>query len=531
MSKKLSILLALLLVVCCALPACSGGQSTQSTQSSSPSPASQSSTQAVQPAEAKEKEVTIVYHFTSNTMDPALDARNLPVRSGSHETLTKIADGSMDITPWLAESWSSEDGVNWTFTIRSGVKFQDGTACDAAAVKASLERAISLSASVKSALYIESIEADGQTLTIVTSEPHPTLPSDLAFPLAAITKVDAPDIENKPIGTGPYKITDFTANAEIVLEKNDEYWNGDPKLDKVVILMNEDANARLLALQAGDVDILMKPSLQSLAALEGDSNYVVDTTVGVRDHLVMYNTTHRYLDNASFRKGMDCLIDRDTIVKSVMMNQATAAYGPFSEVFDFAPAYEKRAFGLENALVYFEEAGLTVKDGKVTDNGTPIVLTFTTYTSQDVFNPISQMIQSNAKQLGIELNIQIIEKPDDWLPANSDTWDMSLFSLPAVPRGDAANYLNSSIATNATRNYGKISNAEIDALINEFNVTSDVAQRNELAKAAAKIVDEECYNSYIVYPNITSVYRNTVKGFVTSGTEYYMVDANLDIDV
>ena len=534
MRKLCSLLVSIMLTVS-TLSACSGGQSAQSPSGEAAQNSSQaepqSKDQEAPPASEGNKEVRIVYHFTTNTVDPAVDARNLPVRSGSHETLTKIADGTMEITPWLAQSWESEDTVNWVFTIRSGVTFQDGTPCNAEAVKASLERAISLSESVKSALLIELMEAQGQELKIVTSEPHPTLPSDLAFPPTAITKADAPDIANAPVGTGPYTITGFTANAEITLTGNPDYWDGAPKLDSVVILMNEDANARLLALQSGEADILMKPAVPSLETLTQDSDFAIDSTVGIRDHCLLYNTAHPYVSSAAFRKGIDSLIDRDEIVNSVMLGEATAAYGPFSGVFAFAPQYERRQFGTENALKYFEEAGLAVMDGKVTDNGTPIKLTFATYVSQAEFSAISQMIQANAQAVGIELEIKIIEKPDDWLPQNSADWDMSMFSLPAVPRGDASYYLNACIVEGGVRNYCGINNSEINTLIGEFNVTADTGKRNELAKQAAEIIDQECYISYIVYPNIANAYRGTVKGFVTSGTEYYMVSKDLDIDI
>jgi peptide/nickel transport system substrate-binding protein len=517
--KKICYALVLIMLAVGTLSACSAVE------------AAQDSSQADLPASYGKKEVRIVYHFTTNTLDPAMDDRNLPVRSGSHETLTKIADRTMEITPWLAETWESEDAVNWIFTIRSGVTFQDGTPCDAAAVKASLERAISLSKSVKSALLIESMEAEGHKLKIVTSEPHPTLPSDLAFPPTAITKADAPDIESAPIGTGPYIITGFTPNAAITLTGNSDYWDGAPKLDSVVILMNQDANARLLALQSGEVDILMKPAVPSLAVLSQNNNYVIDSTVGIRDHCLLYNTVHPYVSSAAFRKGIDSLINRDEIVSSVMLGEATAAYGPFSDVFAFAPKYERRPFGTENALKYFEEAGLTVKDGKVTDNGAPIKLTFATYTSQAEFSAISQMIQANSQAIGIELEIKIIEKPDDWLPQNKADWDMSMFSLPAVPRGDASYYLNACIAEGGVRNYCGIDNSKINALIGEFNVTGDTGKRNELAKQVTEIIDQECYISYVVYPNIANACRRTVKGFVTSGTEYYMVSKNLDIEL
>ena len=143
-----------------------------------------------QPAASEDKEVTFLFNFASQTIDPHLDYT--PLRAGVTETLVKLGE-DLTIEPWLAEKWDTKDGQHWTFEIKKNVTFQDGRALDAEAVKQSLERAIKVNPGVEQVLKIKEMSASGQTLNITTEQPFPQFPSELVHPNASILDVNAAD--------------------------------------------------------------------------------------------------------------------------------------------------------------------------------------------------------------------------------------------------------------------------------------------------------------------------------------------------
>lgn len=172
---------------------------------------------------------------------------------------------------------------------------------------------------------------------------------------------------------------------------------------------------------------------------------------------------------------------------------------------------------------------MIIKKNKVYNaDGSAIKLVFISYTSQPEFPAITQVIQSNAMQLGIELRIQLVDNIDNWLAANND-WDLTMYSVFAVPRGDAGYYLNAFINPPSPYNYGHISDPLIGKIIHDFNVETNPEKRNAYAKKATEMIDQENYVSYICYPRIVSACNTRVKGWVTSRMEYYMLTKDLDL--
>ncbi|RXI69428.1 ABC transporter substrate-binding protein [Clostridium tetani] len=477
-----------------------------------------------------EKKVTYLYVHATNTLNPHLKASgNIPIRTGAVETLVRI-DEDLKLKPWLLEKWNSKDAKHWEFKVRKGIKFHNGTSLDANIVKANIEACIKNNPGIKNALNIESMEAKEDILKIVTKKPNASLPSEFVHPNTAIIDVNASDIDTKPCGTGAFKVENFKPNSSIQLVKNDKYWDGEVKVDKVNFEFNQDANARLQALQSGYADIIFKPAAESIETLKKDSKVTIDTMPGLRTNELLYNIKKPLTGNEYFRKGLDSLINRKEIVENIMSAQATIAYGPFMEGLPFAIDYKKNQFGLDKALENFKKAGLTVTDGKVLDNGKPIKLKVVTYASRAELPPIAQLVQSNAKKIGIEMNISIVEGENVDNHLKSDDWDFCVYSLLTAPRGDAGYYLNSSIKPEGSLNHGYINDDKLTAIINEFNSCIDETKQNELAKQATTIINKKNYNSYVAYPNVIVAYNNQrISNWKTSPSEFYMITKDLDV--
>ncbi|HWO96099.1 MAG TPA: nickel ABC transporter substrate-binding protein [Bacillus sp. (in: firmicutes)] len=473
----------------------------------------------------EKKELTFLSNFPSETLDPHLNWT--PVRAGMAETLVKMNE-ELKLEPWLAKEWKGdESGQVWTFTIKDNVTFQNGKKVDAKAVKASLERNIEVSEAMKNALKIKTMEASGQTLTITTEQPLPQFPSELVHPNTAIIDMSEGNVDQKPVGTGPFKVVSFEANNKLVLERYENYWDGKAKLEGATLTFNEDANARTLALQSGDADIVYRPAIESLESLNSDKSLKTDVVPSLRTHLLMYNTSDKALSDPNVRKAFDALIDRKEVVNSIMAGQATVAEGPFLPDFPFTPAYEKKEFGIKKAKDYLEAAGYEMKDGKALKNGKPLSLKLITYSYRPELPLMAQLLQSNAKQLGIDVDIQVVENIDEYLAAKD--WDLATYSLNTAPRGDASYFLNSAYMPGGAMNFGNIEHKEISRIVNELNQTVEEEKRNQLAKDAVTILDQEMLHSSIVHPNNFVAYKDYVENWVSSVSEFYMITKDLGV--
>ncbi|MGG4488566.1 nickel ABC transporter substrate-binding protein [Metabacillus idriensis] len=472
------------------------------------------------------KEVTFLSNFPYDTLDPHLNWT--PIRAGIVETLVKITE-DYKLEPWLATEWETQDkGKTWTFQIKEDVTFQNGKPLDAEAVKASFERNIKTSEAMSAALKIDEMKADGQKLTIILKEALPEFPSELVHPNAAIIDVSEENVETKPIGTGPFKVEAFESAAKLELVKYEDYWDGKPKLDKVIFTYNEDANARTSALQSGDADIVYRPALESLETLEKDSSIVTEVVPSMRTTMLMYNGKKETLQDENLRKALEALIDREEVVENVMAGQAQIASGPFLADSPISPSYEEKKFGLDVAKKYLEEAGYTIENGKAVKDGKPLELTLATYTYRPDLPLVAQILESNAKELGISIKIQIDENIDEYLMSKGN-WDLAIYSANTAPRGDAGYFLNAAYTVDGSLNFGKIQDDELTGMIQEFNGTVEEEKRNELAKKAVSLIDKKRYNSFIVHPSNYAAYKDYVKNYQISNSEFYVITKDIDL--
>ncbi|TWE03783.1 peptide/nickel transport system substrate-binding protein [Peribacillus frigoritolerans] len=487
------------------------------------------STESAKDQAGGKKEVNLLFNFATSSLDPNVDTSYVSLRAGITETLVHLNDKDLTIEPWLAKSWDSKDGQLWNFELREGVTFQNGKPMDGKAVKASLERAMKDSPAIKNALRIESIEADGNALTIKTVVPFPEFPSELVHPNTSIIDVKESDYINKPIGTGPFAVSKFIPGTAVDLIRYESYWDGAAKLERARFSFNEDANARSLALESGDADIVFRPEVESLENLEAKDGVKVESTSTFRVHQMTMNLERKALQDIHVRKAVDALIDRPSIAETILHGHAEVATGPFPSTFSFAPDYPKKANGMEAAKAFLDQAGYKKVDGVMQKDGKPLTFTLLTYSSRADLPLIAQVFQSDAGQLGIDVNIKQIEIPEEYMASNRD-WDLTTYSNLTAPRGDAGYYLNATYHPKGALNFSGADDDRLTSLIDELNVTVGQEERSDLAEEIAMYVDEQVYNSFILYPNTLVAYdADKVKNWITSRSEYYMLTNELDV--
>ncbi|TDQ34601.1 nickel ABC transporter substrate-binding protein [Aureibacillus halotolerans] len=487
------------------------------------------STPSAEP-ETNTKHLHFLYNFSTNSLDPHVDTSYVPLRAGITETLVRLDEENLTVAPWLAESWESDDGQYWTIQLREDVTFQNGKPMDADAVKASLERALEENVALQNALKIDTIEADGHTLTISLTQPFPEFASELVHPNVAIIDVTEPDIVNHPVGTGPFKLTSFTPGSKLELERYDNYWDGASPLDTVTFAFNEDANARSLALESGQTDIVYRPEVESLETLKAIEGIKVESTGTFRVHQMTMNVERESLKDVNVRRAVDALIDREAIVESILLGHGQVAEGPFLPSLPFAPSYPPRESGLDAAIAHLEKAGYTQQDGVMQKDGEPLTFKLLTYSARADLPLIAQVFQSDAKRIGIDVEIQMIEIPEEYMAANRD-WDLTTYSNLTAPRGDAGYYLNATYHPTGALNFSGTDEPELTAIIDELNQTVDQDKRAALSQQAATYVHEQMLNSFVLHPATIVAYNaDKVQHWVTTRSEYYMITNKLDVN-
>ncbi|MFM9278931.1 nickel ABC transporter substrate-binding protein [Paenibacillus jiagnxiensis] len=477
------------------------------------------------------KHISFLYNFSTSSLDPHVDSSYVPLRAGITETLVRLDEDKLTVAPWLAKSWESPDGQHWTIRLRENVTFQNGKSMTGEAVKASLERALQESAAIRNALKIDTIEADGHSLKITTTQPFPEFVSELVNPNVSIIDITEPDIVNNPVGTGPFKLKAFTPGSKLELERYDEYWDGASPLDSVTFAFNEDANARSLALKSGQVDIVYRPEVESLHSLDAVEGIKVESTATFRVHQLTMNMERESMKDLNVRRAMDALIDRQEIVDTILLGYGEPAIGPFLPSLPFAPKYEDSRLetGPEAAVQYLKEAGYTFQDGIMQKNGKPLRLTLLTYSSRADLPLIAQVFQSDAKRIGIDVQIQQIDTPEEYMAANRD-WDLATYSNLTAPRGDAGYYLNATYHPTGALNFSGAYEEELTAIIDDLNRTVEPGQRAVLAEKAANYVHRNVVNSFVLHPSTIVAYNeNKIANWVTTRSEYYMMTNKLDV--
>lgn len=483
-------------------------------------------------SESAVKKMTLLFHFKSSMLDPSNDL--VAVRAGITETLVRL-DENLAVQPWLATRWEAQGDDTWIFEIRNGVTFQDGAPLDAAAVQASLERAVSVNGALKNALDIKSMQAQGQQLTIVTNKPNPALVSELINPYASIINVEAEkamgtkNFNLAPVGTGPFKVTSFSPGIQIQLECYDGYWDGASPLQQVDFKFNEDGNVRSLALQSGEVDIATQLPAESVEPIEQSSDLHVESLPGLRVHFLLFNPAGEATKELKVRQALNLLLDRQSIANDVMLGYAAPANGPFNASLPFGSTDPVQPENVEQAKALLQEAGYVLENGKMVKDGQPLTLELLTYKARPELPLIAQVFQSEALKAGVTINIRTVENVDTAIRDNNN-WDIVTYSNLSAPRGDGGYFLNSALMPGGALNAADIEIDELSGVVNTLNAASDMDERIRLTQEAVEISKQYMPHAYIVYPNIIVGMSDRVTGWKPGAEDYYFMTNKMDVN-
>jgi peptide/nickel transport system substrate-binding protein len=426
--------------------------------------------------------LTVGLDAEPSTLDPA--ANSLSLANGSvyaavYEGLFVGTPGK-PAEPLLAESLvESEDRLSWTLTLRSGITFQDGTPLNAEAVKFNLERQKASPFNGPGLLPLVAIEVvDELTATLVLSEPWTALPSvlagvngQMASPTAA---ADPAAFARAPVGTGPYKFVEWVPTDKVVLAKYDGYWGEPAPLDELVFKFISVEAARVAAFEGGEIDAYTTITEATAEQAEADGAQVIappPTGYGFS----YINLTKAPLNDVRVRRAMQLASDREAIAEAYQgQGYADASFSPlFTNSPYWVPPADPPTFDPEAAKAL------------IADYGQPVKFTFKLLLgSQEIEDGVRASIEY-WNDAGMDVDLEII--PDlgtyinDVLTGNYD-----VLGFLGTSSGDPDTVFYNLLHTGGASNYGKYSNPEMDAALEQGRRSNDEAER----KAAYATVQE-----------------------------------------
>ncbi|MDL2237125.1 ABC transporter substrate-binding protein [Christensenellaceae bacterium OttesenSCG-928-K19] len=452
------------------------------------------------------QELVIGEQFDLTSYDPAdgmLDDTQILVYNGLIEL-----DADFNQVAGLAESWKmSEDGLVWTFQLRQGVAFHDGTPWNAEAAAANIGRL-----QQKELLAaIESVETpDENTLVINMAQPTFTLASDLA---RTTNSMVSPSVMGEDstlsaaVGTGPYKLASWTPESEYVFEANNDYWGGAPNLQKITFKVITDAQSRTMALESGGID--MMSGYQALAAIKQmiqDPAYQLITKTQNTSQAVFFNMESAPLDELAVRQAVGCAIDFDSLVTELLPGLASPPQSFFSPVFGDVvnPDVAMPEYDAIQAEALLDEAGWKKgEDGMRAKSGTPLAFTLTYSADNTEDSLLCPAIKDYLAAVGMDVTLNAVEGGAVWDLQVEKEYDMLMTNQSFIPTDDPT--MNYQSGYWHSGSYCKVyTSPELDAMIDELVVTMDAEKRRQLHWDIQTEIMEQA-------PMLIAFHRNSVR--------------------
>lgn len=458
-------------------------------------------------AKSDDNDLVIAIEGSVSSMDPANipDTNAISATRGCYEMMVAF-DENQELKGQLAESWEiSDDSLTYTFHLRKGVKFTDGTDFNAAAVKANYERIIDEKNNLRQRrTYIVS-NADGTETNRVESVETPddyTVVFKLTQPWAPFINrmtqfcIISPkaleeygnDVMNHPVGTGPFICTEWEEGDHTTFERNEDYWGEKAKVDSVTIKEVPEAGSRTAMLQTGEADLVYPMPADQIKAIEGTDDVNVLTTDSNIMRYVTLNMDLPELKDEKVRQAMNYAIDKEAYIKLMYSGYgkpATSIVPSIIGSYQEQPAYD---YDLDKAKELMKEAGY--EDGfKLTlwgDNSTQEIKGMT-------------FIKQQLAQINIDVEVSPMEPATvsdkiyvDKDEAEINMWYVNWSASDFTFDGSVRSLLYSTMCPPTSANTAYYNNADFDKLLDEGLATADQAKQDEYYGEAQKMAWEAC---------------------------------------
>jgi peptide/nickel transport system substrate-binding protein len=445
-----------------------------------------------------------------------------------YDGLVRYKSGTLEVEPALAKSWTiSDDGLSYTFKLREGVKFHDGTDFNAEAVKFNFDRMLKddhpyhdtgpfpLSFFFSSIADVTAVDAS--TVKFTLSEPFAPFLSNLAYPTGLIVSPAAvekygKDFGRHPSGTGPFMFKDWVSNASVTLERNPDYWDGAAPLEAVIYRPITDANTRVAEMLSGGLDLMVEVPPDNVGTFASDPAFTLFEQAGPHLWFLILNAKEGPFANKEVRQAVNYAVNKQALVDNVLQGTATVADGPTPPAFNWAhdDSLSPYPYDPDKARQMIKDAGFEGAEITfyVTDGGSGMLDPV----------PMGTAIQADLEAVGLKVKIETYEwntflgkvnpgiegKADmaemAWMTNDPDTLPFLALRTEAFP--DKGGF-----------NSGYYSNPEVDALLEKARTSTDQAERATLYKQMQQIVVDDAPWLFVANWKQNAVASARVKDF------------------
>jgi len=426
-----------------------------------------------------------------------------------------VPDENLNITPDLAESWDiSEDGTVYTFHLRDGVMFHDGTPCDAEAVKWNFDWILDEANASPRRSELANIEAvtveDPLTVKVVLKTafaPFLSIISDRAGYIVSPTarQTFGEDFTRNPVGTGPFKFVEWVKDDHVTFARFEDYWeDGLPYLDEIRYRPIPDASVALTELRTENVDFLYSVDPKDIAGIESADNLAYLEGPGVGYQGLWLNTASGPLANQALREAVSLAIDREALMLAAYFNVGQIAPGPIPpSSWAFDPDYPVVQRDLDKAREKLAEGGQP-------DGFSMVIKVANTPEGQK----ITQIMQASLLEVGIQAEIQTLEFGA--LLEAGEQGDFDALSLGWSGRIDPDGNIQPIFGTGGAFNYGKYENPTVDELIQQGRVEQDQEARASIYREIQQTLNDDAAYVFTYFPPASFAAVRSLKGFVVT---------------
>ena len=444
-------------------------------------------------------------------LDPALeeDGESFKVCDNIYDTLINYKDGSTEIEPGLATSWeSSDDGLTWTFYLRKGVSFHDGTPFNADAVLFSFNRqhekshpfhnvggsyvywvATGLSDIVEKITAIDEFTVQIQLKTAYAPFIYTIAITSFSIVSPTAVKKSGDKYSSNPVGTGPFKFIRWDRKDKIVLQANENYWNGRPNIDRVIFRSIPDNSVRLIELQQGNLHAMEFPNPDDLQQIRDDENIELLSQPGMSIGYLAMNMDKPPFDKHKVRLAINHAINKSVIIEHLYQGLGIPAKNPIPPTL----------WGYDDTIEDYEYNPKLAKE-LLTEAGYPDGFE-TTLWALPVPRPyipdgraLAEVLQSQLRNIGIEAKIVTYDWGTYLEKTKNGDHDIAMLGWSA-DLGDPDNFLYFLLSkSSAEKPAGNIAFYRSDAMqdiLEKARATSDKEMRISLYKEAQQIFHKD----------------------------------------
>ncbi|MEV0648255.1 ABC transporter substrate-binding protein [Phytomonospora sp. NPDC050363] len=414
------------------------------------------------------------------------------------------ADANGQLGPDLAESWTPDaDATTWTFTLRQGVKFSDGSAFDAADVVSSFERFTGgKNPNAGSFTGITATAAADGTVAFDAPAPDPALPGKLTLFFVTASETPA-EFPAKPVGTGPFTVANFTPGEVLEMTPNASHFDGAPKLERLVFRQIPEISSRMTALANNEIQATWGVPDDQVAGLSGNADVHVETVASTSVYTMWFNSGRESLADAAVRKALWQAVDFGTIISSLYPQTGQLSDSVLAPaVFGHAPQ-PPVAYDPDAAKKALEEAGF--------DFSKPLEIQF----SGAEYRQFVEAVAADLNKVGVKAEPAEKESAVFLEDLLGMKWDINFQSL-STPSFDAATNLGRLYPCSAKRT--GYCNPELDELLTKAGSTADTAERETLYAQASQIIWDDAVGMYPMQVKIAYAWRSNVQGLAASPT-------------